>query len=344
MKSYEITIQPISGFGTDLRGDTLFGHFCWQAAHDPSLLEGGLERQIANYHKKPFAVFSSAFPKLANDSTDFYALRRPHLPLSFLLFTDKHNRKERMIEAKEHRKKAWMMLAENELTFDLSRARFLDDTELCEEIAGSATQETKQQMRKLGLTHFMIPFNQPHNTINRLTQTTGTGQFAPYIQKGTYFYPDTKLAIFAVLDESVIDIEKILIALERIGLFGYGKDASIGMGRFKLVGHKELPIPKQGGANACYTLAPSVPEKDCFSKTYFRPFVRYGKHGDRLSHSANPFKNPVIMADEGAVFVPSNKQFFEKPYLGRAIMGVSKSLPETVVQGYTPYLPFNLEN
>jgi hypothetical protein len=62
-----LTITPLSPFGTPLKGDTLFGHVCWQAAEDPALLDGGLERWVGLYPERPFAVFSSAFPLLTGE-------------------------------------------------------------------------------------------------------------------------------------------------------------------------------------------------------------------------------------------------------------------------------------
>ena len=340
MELYEITIQPIAGFGTALKGDTLFGHFCWQVAHDPSLLTGSLEERISRYQEKPFAVFSSAFPKLEYGSR-CYILKRPDMPMSFS-FPPEENRKDRIIKAKEYKEKRWMAL-DGELSLELSKLRFLTDKELLKEVVGQVTQETRRQMSKAGHGEFIKTSPQPHNTIHRLTQTTGTGLFAPYSRENIYFYPETQLVIFVLIDESATDIDRVCIALERIGLWGYGKDASIGMGRFKLREHNLLTTPKKVDANACYTLAPCVPEKDCIADAYFLPFVRFGKHGDRLAYSTNPFKNPLIMADEGAVFFPLDKAFFEKPFLGQAITGVSKSMPESVVQGYAPYLPLKLE-
>ena len=57
MKLYEIIIKPESGFGTPLKGDTIFGHFCWQAVYNPDLLNGGFDKRIACYGQRPFAVF-----------------------------------------------------------------------------------------------------------------------------------------------------------------------------------------------------------------------------------------------------------------------------------------------
>ena len=65
MKLYALTIRPLSGFGTPLKGDTIFGHFCWQFAYDSTLLNGGFQSWVDKYQQQPFAVFSSAYPTLS---------------------------------------------------------------------------------------------------------------------------------------------------------------------------------------------------------------------------------------------------------------------------------------
>ncbi|MDD3582064.1 MAG: hypothetical protein PHW74_13715 [Desulfobacca sp.] len=341
MKLYVISIRPKSGLGTPLKGDTLFGHFCWQAANDPGLLEGGLERQIAAYPESPFVVFSSAFPKLG-DSLPQYAVKRPDLPLSVLFSHLEAERVARFEARKENKKQKWLLL-NADLKLELTKMQYLTDSELGERAILEIAAHTRRQMRKLGESQFIISFAQPHNTISRLTQTTGPEDFAPYTQEIWHYYPGTELAIFTLIEEQVTDIERVCLGLQRIGQWGYGKDASIGQGRFQLTGYQELPLPKSEGANACYILGPAVPEPDTYRETYFVPFVRFGKHGDLLARSGNPFKNPVIMAEEGAVFLPRNPKVFDKPYLGRAVTGLSKSFPATVAQGYAFYLPFRLE-
>lgn len=57
VKLYEIIIKPKSGFGTPLKGDTIFGHICWQASYNPELLNGGLEKWIAGYGRGPLPYF-----------------------------------------------------------------------------------------------------------------------------------------------------------------------------------------------------------------------------------------------------------------------------------------------
>lgn len=344
MKFYQLTIKPSGAFGTGLRGDTLFGHFCWQAANDQALLDGGLDKNIAAYPERPFVVFSSAFPKFVKGHTTYFVLKKPDIPLSYFVSSHENGCIEKYNQFKEIKKKKWMMVREDRLNLALTEIQLMDQEELHLEVMKESTGEIKKATRHHIPKGFQHSLDQPHNTINRLTQTTGTAPFTPYTQKITYYYPQTELVVFVLVEEDVTDIDRVCKAMERIGIYGYGKDASIGIGRFSLGEKEEIKFPATNEANACYTLAPAVPQKNSFKQSYFRPFVRFGKHGDKLAGGGNPFKNPIVMADEGAVFFPSYERLFEKPYLGRAVMNLSKAMPETVAQGYAPYLPINLED
>jgi CRISPR-associated protein Csm4 len=342
LKLYEIIIKPQSGFGTPLKGDTLFGHFCWQAQYDPQLLNGGLDKWIALYGEKPFAVFSSAWPKLCINGKMCYALKRPDLPLSRLFPATDKDRRKRMTERKEKGKQKWLLMGED-LRIDLKTAEYKTESELASLAFSELTDETKRVMRASDKRQLMAHFIQPHNTIDRQTQTTGEGMFAPYAMPSWYYYPEMELAVFVLIDEEATDITRVITTLEHIGKRGFGRDASTGLGRFDLAEDDEKTLPDVAKADACYTLAPAVPQKDAFLDHFFTPFTRFGRHGDVLATSSAPFKNPVIMADEGAVLIPSDISVFGKPYLGRAVGNLSKIAPRTIAQGYAPYLPFKLE-
>ncbi|MFZ2634105.1 MAG: hypothetical protein WA081_06485 [Desulfosalsimonadaceae bacterium] len=341
MKFYAITIKPTSGFGTPFKGDTIFGHFCWQAAYDASLLDGGLDHQISRYPEKPFAVFSSAFPKLINKNQTTYLLKRPELPFSFMVPPQK-DKALKIKENKEFKNKKWMAVNET-LDLNLKKVRFMDDHEVLAETTGVLPEGVRRRIKKTEQPEFMKGSSQSHNTINRMTQTTGAGMFAPYAKENQYYFPETELVVFVLIEESATDINKVKIGLEQIGKWGFGRDASTGLGRFTVGAVDELPLPALTGASACYALAPCVPGKDTFKDIFFTPFIRFGKHGDKLACYGNPFKNPVIMADEGAMLIPNDNTAFQKPYIGRAVTHVSKTMPETVVQGYAPYLPLEME-
>ncbi|SLM32393.1 CRISPR-associated protein, Csm4 family [Desulfamplus magnetovallimortis] len=353
MKFYQITLQPRSAFATPLKGDTLFGHFCWQAAHDPSLLEGGLDTWIRRYGEQPFAIFSSAYIKTEHNGTCWF-LKRPDLPLSFFKSYAGLDKKERILKAKEMKKQKWMQI-NGSLNIDLAGGTFLNDTELLDILENELSPETRRSLGHLDQKQVSISFSQPHNSINRLTGTTGRGgMFAPFTTKSTCYFPEVELVIFVLIEESATDIERVLKGITRIGQWGFGKDASTGMGRFEVAEHDPMTMPDISNTMAFYTLAPSVPEQGFFNSSgiekngmnaFFTPFTRFGKHGSTIAVSGNPFKNPVIMADEGAVFIPDRTQaemIVKKQYMGTAVGGISKSMPHTVAQGYTPVLPMQL--
>jgi CRISPR-associated protein Csm4 len=343
LRLFEITIKPLGPIGTSLKGDTLFGHFCWQAAHDPVLVDGGLERQLSIYKHRPFLVVSSAFPKFIEGSRTIYALKRPELPHSVFDTTKNQDRWKRINNTREIKKRRWILLEQGIGSIDISKAALLSDEDLLAYVEKQATAETIRLMKKVEKRYFSIASDQPHNTIHRITQTTGTAPFTPYTQEVIHYYPETELAVFVLLDDAATDIERVGTGFERIGQYGYGKDASIGMGRFKLGEIEELDLPNKDLVEACYTLAPCVPDKNAYSKILYKPFIRYGKHGDALGNSRYPFKNPVIMADEGAVLFPVQKNSLMGPYVGTCVTGVSNIMPNTVVQGYAPFIPMKME-
>ncbi|PIE68199.1 MAG: hypothetical protein CSA23_00155 [Deltaproteobacteria bacterium] len=334
MKFYEINITPTSPFGTLLKGDTIFGHFCWQAAHDPDLLAGGLDTRIQHYTESPFAVFSSAFPKIENGSVRYF-LPRPEAVMMDRNLIGATTRKTRLLEGKKLKKKRWMALERIDV-IEPSAVEFLTAKELVSRIGGKG-------VHGVGTNDAVYAMEQAHNTIDRRTGTTGTGMFAPYSTENQFYLPGIGLAVFALLDEEITDIQKICKGLKRIGRWGFGRDASTGMGRFYVNGHTEHPLPRLEGANACYTLAPAVPQKDTFSHSFYMPFIRFGKHGDRLATGKAPYKRPVVMADEGAVFIPAAANAFTTPWLGIGITGVSCADSRTVAQGYAPWLPIKME-
>ncbi|TAN45547.1 MAG: hypothetical protein EPN22_02260 [Nitrospirae bacterium] len=334
MKTYSLTIKPLSGFGTPLKGDTLFGHICWQAAYDEALFGKSIDALLSDYALNPFMVVSSAYPKFG----DLYALRRPHLPFHMLFAEAGQTLNEKMRNRKELKKKEWILVSA-EQRFETTRsAAYKDSQELLNMAAGHKKQ--RQNSRKT----ILADFAQPHNTINRMTGTTGEDRFAPFSVDQTVFTPDLELVVFVGLREDIKikDAEK---ALRQIGETGFGKDASTGLGRFAVGGCEEIDLNSLGSSNptGCYTLAPCLPQKDKFYNTYFSPFTRFGRHGDVMAKSGKPFKNPVIMADEGSVFMPLSSELFNRKYIGTAISGVSKAQPETVVQGYSLFIPVRVE-
>ncbi len=340
MKIYKITITPLSGFGTPLKGDTLFGHICWQIYYNEKILGKILHKLLEDYTTNPFIVVSSAYPEL----DDTFFLKRPDMPIEDIFDISYKGKKELIKERKELKKKRWMEVRDKSKISSFKSQNYLKEKEIIEMIFQNLFKEKNRESMKKDISTIVKKFTQPHVTINRITGTTGEDQFAPFSVEQVVYLPGISLCIFIALRED-ISIDGVVKALDLIGQTGFGKDASTGLGRFAVKEYKEFDLKAIGSdnPNACYTLAPCVPEKNAFSKAFFSPFTRFGRHGDILAKTGKPFKNPVIMADEGAVFVVNNSDVFKKPYIGAAITNLSKAEPNTVSQGYTLYIPVKVE-
>ncbi len=345
MRTYEIIIKPLSGFGTPIKGDTLFGHICWQAAYDSTLFGIPIDDLVSDYASSPFLVISSAYIVFRHNGKVSRVFKRPDMPLSYLFDVSGPDKREVIKQRKVLKAKKWMVLQDLEGIGSLKNAGYLSDQDLFERFIGISGERLQKEIRKKGVASLVNDFTQPHNTINRLTGTTGEGGFAPFTVDAKVFLANVELSVFAGIAGN-IQIEQVIEALRRIGSTGFGKDASTGLGKFSVSDASEIDLSKIGSVSpdACYTLSPSVPEKDTFRQIYFAPFTRFGRHGDTLAKSANPFKNPVIMADEGAVLIPEKMDdVLKRPYIGTGMDGLSKAEPRTVMQGYSLYIPVKVE-
>ena len=331
MKIYEFEIIPLSGFGTPLAGDTLFGHLCWQLCYDPELAGHTLEELLSDYSRSPFAVISSACPRIDSGGSVLYAFRRPEMPLSLLFDKASDDPVEMIKKRKELKKRRWMLLDKKFLANGFNEKMFVEDAKLFEH---SALKSTAGK--------YSVSFSQPRNKINRFTGTTGEGGFLPFSIEQEVYAPGAMLSIFAGVDTQRVSVEAVAEGLRRIGATGYGRDASTGLGRFKVTGYNELDFGRPAGANSCYTLSPSLPGPIEWQDVFSSPVIRYGRHGGALANSQNPFKAPVLMADNGAVYVAAGKMP-ELPYIGVAVTDVSLAEPRSVVQGYSLYIPFRVE-
>jgi CRISPR-associated protein Csm4 len=305
MQELCLTLRPLSPFAGQVRGDTLLGQACWTARrlHGEQRLASLLEGYTSG---KPFAVFSDAFP------SGFLPL--PAIPLASYAEVDGEERKY-------IKKRRWLPREAigKPLAAWLAHAR-RDDEAL----------ENREAM-------------QPHNSINRRTGTTGEAGFAPFSQPRSWYGPGSTLDCYVIHDPDRISSGELLELLETIGKTGYGRDASTGMGKFT-VETRDDPWPMQDAPDAWLTLAPCVPQGGNFdaSRSCYRPFTRFGRHGDMAVHGQNPFKAPVLLADTGALLTP--KAFHDTRFTGTGLGGngeLSSNIPATVHQGYTPVIPVN---
>lgn len=314
MKTYEFVIKPQTPFGTPLKGITLFGQICWELKNE------GIELNdlLSEYPKNPFMIVSSGFIKL----NEPLILKKPSLPLKY--FIENLDRREIILQRKKLKGKKWIKISKQTPITSIKNLEYFDEL-------------PPYKLERLN-----------RNKINRLTNTTGLEGFSPFFTTQLFYHPDLCLSIFVAFDGNKISYDVLFKAIQNIGLYGFGRDTSVGLGKFSIIEAQETNLYNYGSnsPNAIYTLAPCVPEKDFYKNIFFEPFIHFGKHGDHLAKSNNPFKNPIIMADEAAVLIPKEEllpKILQRGFIGQSIHNLSKVEPNTIAQGYSLFIPIKIE-
>jgi CRISPR-associated protein Csm4 len=325
MDTLTLRLELRSPFGSPLLGDMLFGQLCWALRHRHG--ERHLQERLDGYVAgRPFAVVSDAMP--------VGYLPRPALPLS--LFPEVPG-----ADRKQVKKRVWLPLAALERPMTEWLEHCQSEAEL---VAACAPPEQANAPLAPHPKAITVLHPQPHNSINRLTGTTGRGEFAPYTQMQRWSAEGVALCLRLVFDAERISAETLTDLFNDIGTVGFGRDASIGLGKFE-VEPMQVPWPSQSDPNTCLTLAPCAPQRQgCRAdRSYYEVFTRFGRHGDQAVQLGNPFKTPVLMARAGALLTPSRLP--NDPILGQGLGGdgrLSKVIPETVQQGYAPCVAVHL--
>lgn len=313
MLTYKARITPLSAFGTPPKGDTLFGQLCWSLRN--WLGEEKLNQLLDGYTAgHPFAVVSDAQPA--------GHLPRPALPGHWFNPLPGDDRKAA-------KKRVWLPVEHVAAPV----TDWLNHCRAASELPGGSAQSHPH----------------PHNAIDRRTGTTGDG-FAPYSMGRQWYGKDAALDIHIILDESRLPATDLERALRDIGELGFGRDAGIGLGRYRVNVFEPATLPTQPDANAWLTLAPCAPQGLPWDaeRCFYTVFTRFGRHGDIGVHQGNPFKAPVLLANAGATLTPAH--YRDVLFTGQGLGGknaegeglLSKAIPETVHQGYAPVVGLHL--
>lgn len=257
--------------------------------------EDFLKQLLQGYTQgEPFLIVSDAFPQ--------NCLPMPLLPSSFWNMTGedvKASKKKVWIETKflSHPLRDWKKFAKTDLACSRSSV-------------------------------------QTHNTIDRYTGTTGTGQFAPFNSAVRAYPKDTLLDVYLLVRE---ELEKIVLdCIKSIGMLGFGKDASSGQGKFEVVSSEEVLWDSKAGSYL--TLSSSdLSRMSTVSPTFYKARTHFGRHGGIDAVANNPFKKPLLLAACAAVITPSDMEV--RSWIGNGISNVSVDHPKTVHQGYAIVYP-----
>lgn len=318
--AYRATLALHTPLGTPIVGDTLFGHLCWALREARGTAE--LTRQLDGYTAgSPWLVVSDAFPG--------GYLPKPTVPVHY---EPEHSPEQR----KAAKGRRWIARTAANLPLPRLLAAAVDDA--------TAYGRNDQGQSRAPQRH-----SRAHNTLDRQTGTTGTGSFAPYAQGLTFLAAGQPVDLYLALDADRLTAATAGDLLRAVGLVGYGRDASLGLGKFSLE-HLEPIAPAataDRSAVAWWTLAPCAPQGQGFAsdRSYWRVLTRFGRHGNAHALAGQPYKTPLLLAATGAVLMPGSPA---APclFVGQGLGGqgtLSKAEAATVHQGYAPVLPLALE-
>jgi len=223
-------------------------------------------------------------------------LPKPTMPSIYL--------NEDATKKKENRKKIWLTLRE------LQNGKF-------------DKAKTNEDVKNIDKNEVVI-----RNAINYKTSTTGDG-FDPYAEDELNITPKD---IYFLLDDD-FSLDTLQNSLELVSQMGYGKDTTIGKGRFTFTLLEEQSISYEG--TTFMALSPFTPKGIKCKNLFYEPFTRFGKTGASRANT-NAFKKPLLLADSGAVIDYETKQYLQ--YIGSAIKNIS-TYKDIVHQGYSIVLP-----
>ncbi len=301
---FRLTLTLRSATASAWQADTFFGHLCWALVQREG--EDVLHSFLSQYDRgQPPLVLSNGFPG------DFL----PRLILPPLPSDPAQFKVERIRGARAHKRAA--------------QVSYLSLGEFNQVRQGERTTPEP----KAGMQRRVTMKNQ----ISRLTGTTGEeGQLYP--QEESYASPDdrgqSRVTFYLRTTSEFLGLFRALV--EQVAAEGYGKRKTVGYG--EIADWKLEPFEgfeQLVEADGFVSLSNFVPARDDPRDGYWQMLVKYGKLGEALATSDNPFKQPLVMLAAGSCF----RHTPVRPWYGRLVHEISPAHPEVVQYGLAFALP-----
>ena len=273
-----VRIQPLSAFGSPIMSDTLWGQVCLAVlemfgsdrlnALLANVVTGGDVSTAAP--GAPFAVFSDGF---AAD-----ALPKPWL--------EPHREADRPYDGIKAIKKRRF----------LSSDAFL---RIRDGISGAELARAHSDAQAEPVNAGSVQQGRVRNSINRHTGRVFDG--ALFTSRETFF--EAGIDIYVLLEDGLMTVAELREILAYMGETGYGRDRSVGLGRFEISSVEENPaaLDPLAGANAFMSLSHGVPDA-CCQLHHGATKTKFGRHGGEWAVRGNPFKTPVVLYEPGSTF------------------------------------------
>ena len=330
MKTYSLKLKQKSGLLTELQSDTIYGHFCWRLKE--KLGEDKLAEFILLYTKaKPVFLVSDG---LLNVDGEILFPR----PFIFSKPELKEKKADKVIEFVKRKK--------------IKERNYLNVSEMNSFLSNGIIklEEKKEETSKKKKHKSDIPLRteslRVSVQIDRNTFGSSEGKlfsFNPKYNRNDVSY----VLLIKVLDENNFKLFECENILREVFSVGFGRKKSSGYGQFEVdektpfVEFNEIIEPKD--ANALMVLGNYLPsDSDNVDAVGYEINTKYGKLGEELSQSENPFKNPIVFLTAGSCFNTEIK----KDFYGRVTNNgeVSKTKDFVVQFGIPFIIKFNFNH
>lgn len=309
---YHLTLE--GPLGTPVRSNTLFGHLCWALRHRAG--ETALVEWLAGFDEAPLRL-SDAFPVGALPRP----LVRPLGPGGLERWLERHGGEalENLSRLKGYRKRRWIGVDDFLALRDgFSEERLYDRWAQSGDDPGGARAPRTERVAR----------NQIDRLTGRTPETDGL-----FFQHDTW-YPGEGPHLWVFADPGGLGAERLTELLTLVGRLGYGRDASIGRGRFRAEQAEPPAGLFEGGGNRWMTLSRGILTPG-MEKPRYRLSTHYGRLGaDRATGQASPFKKPLLLVEPGSTFSGD-----PGPH-GALLGGVHPTVPDARENAYHLCVPF----
>jgi len=168
-----------------------------------------------------------------------------------------------------------------------------------------------------------------HNTIDRAVNSV--------LEGGLYSVEEmwAKIPAWDLYIQSSFDSARIKELVGWAFENGYGADASTGKGKVAIKGDPVLVETKKQEGDYYMALGPFVGSNKNITNLRADIFVRAGKLGGAFAASMSPWKKPVVLYDEGAVF----KCGSNNGYVGTLLEDMHADNKSICQSGFAPVIP-----
>jgi CRISPR-associated protein Csm4 len=290
MKIKKISLKLNSGLLSPLHSDTIYGHFCWQ------LLYSKGENKLTEFINKsrngnPVFLVSDG---LVNHNKNLF-FPKPKLLSVPLIAETKYDNILNFIENKE--KKNQSLISFKDFNSFLTKGNY------------NISNSSKKELSDLPLFHETV---RTSVEIDRESLKTKTGRLFSYNPVFASEAMEYSL-LLKIIDESSYEKNNYEEILTSIFETGFGKKKSSGYGQFTVEDISDFnEIEEPSDSNAFMVLGNYLPSKDDgITPLGYDINTKYGKLGEELSQSENPFKNPIVFLKAGSCFkVEKKKEFY----------------------------------